>query len=69
MATVTAAARAIHVRNGMLMMDSAARAMSTVVPAKTTEVPAVPVATPIACARCSRLSPRSSSDTPLGSVS
>ena len=51
MATVAAAASAMVVRNGMRMIDRAASAISTVVPAKTTEPPAVPSAIPIAWAR------------------
>ena len=51
MATVTAAAIAIVERKGMPMMVNAASAMTTVIPANTTEEPAVPVAIPIACAR------------------
>ena len=51
MATVAAAASAMVVRNGMRMIDKAANAMSTVVPAKTTEPPAVPSAIPMAWVR------------------
>ena len=43
-ATVPAAARPITVRNGIPTTDSPASAISTVSPAKTTAVPAVPVA-------------------------
>ena len=42
--TVPAAARPITVRNGIPTTDSAASAMMTVHPAKTTAVPAVPTA-------------------------
>ena len=51
-ATVAAADSAIAVRNGMLMIDRAARATSTVRPAKTTAEPALPTASPARCARC-----------------
>ena len=50
-ATVPAAARPIWVRNGMPTTDSAARAMTTVRPAKTTAEPAVPTARPAASSR------------------
>ena len=51
MITVAAAAMAMVPRNGMPIMVSAAKAMTTVVPAKTTEPPAVPSAMPMAWAR------------------
>ena len=50
-ATVAAADSAIAVRNGMLMIDSAASAMSTVRPANTTAEPALPTASPARWAR------------------
>ena len=56
MATVTAAAKPIHVRNSICASASAISAVKTVNPANTTEDPAVPVAKPAASAagRCFR---------------
>ena len=48
MATVAAAARPIQVRNSICANASATRAVNTVVPANTTEEPAVPTAMPAA---------------------
>ncbi len=67
--TVNAAARAMAVRNGMLMIDSAPRATTTVRPANTTAEPALPTASPARCARVRKSMPLSFSASSAGSRS
>ena len=69
MATVSAAVSAMAVRKSMLMIDSATSAMITVMPAKTTAVPALPTARPARCARSLNEMVRSWSASSFGSRS